>query len=672
MRIAFWAFVAGLVLAGAAFAQPAGRGAAPAGRGAFQGPQPAPPPGLLHAMFQDHAVLQRGEPIRVYGDAPAGTSVNVTLGTASASGTADSSGHWLATLPAMQAGGPYTLTATGGGKSETANDVLVGDVFLCTGQSNMAFGQSGAANAAADARGATDSQVRQLNIPTNASIAPLASFANRVNWTVESPDTVGRFSAACWYMVRDLKKTQNVPMGMVVAAWGGARIRNWISEPTLKRLGYFNDDLSTLDTYKSDPQAAMRMWGRQWESWYRGLKIAGPAPWEVNFDDSSWAISPNPGQAWALWHGDNPDGFIGQMWMRTTINLTAAQAAQAANLDLGSVNEEDETWVNGKDVGGTSFSNKAEHVVSPGILKEGRNVIVSNIFCSWRNCGFRGPDENRVLRLADGSSVVLNQPWRYKQMSDKDDIIAPMIPWGVTHGLTMDYNGMVSPIGAYNFKAAVWYQGESDLYFASRYRTNMAAMMGDWRALFRNTTLPFLIVQIPNYGEIPTKPTPSYWSDVREAQRLAVKDDKYAALTVNVDIGDPASLHPTNKQEAGRRLAIAARHIVYGEPVPPSGPEVTGAARNGDSVTIRFAGINGKLVGRSGVNGFELCGATQASCRWAAASISGNGVTLAKAGNATRVRYCWGDAPVCTLYDTSGLPAGPFEVPISGRKLAAR
>jgi len=668
MKIGSLAFVAGLVLTGAALAQPAGRGAAPAGgRGAFAGPQPAPPPGLLHAMFQDHAVLQRSQPIRIYGDAPAGTSVSVTLGAASAAGTADASGHWTATLPAMQAGGPYTLTATGGGKSETASDVLVGDVFLCTGQSNMALAQAAAANAALDARNATDGQVRLLNIANNGSTTPLATFANKVGWTVESPDTVPRFSASCWYMVRELKKTVNVPMGMVVAAWGGARIRNWISEPTLRRLGYHNDDLEILDTYKTDPQAAMRMWGRKWEAWWRSLKIPGTPPWEANFDDSSWEVSPNPGQAWALWHGDNPDGFIGQMWMRTSITLTAAQAAQAANLDLGSVNEEDETWINGKDVGGTSFSNKAEHVVPAGVLKEGRNVIVSNIFCSWRNCGFRGPDENRVLRLADGGSVVLNQPWRYRQMSDKDDIIAPMIPWGVTHGLTMDYNGMIAPIGAYNFKAAVWYQGESDLYFASHYRTNMAGMMGDWRAQFRNPTMPFLIVQIPNYGNIPAKPTANYWSDVREAQRLGVKDDKYAALTVNIDIGEATNLHPTNKQEVGRRLAIAARHVVYGEPIAPSGPEVAGAARSGDSVTVRFSGITGKLVGRSGVNGFELCGATQASCRWAAASISGSSVTLANAGNATRVRYCWGESPVCTLYDTSGLPAGPFETRIAGK-----
>ena len=253
-------------------------------------------------------------------------------------------------------------------------------------------------------------------------------------------------------------------------------------------------------------------------------------------------------------------------------------------------------------------------------------------------------------------------------MSDKDDIIAPMIPWGVTHGLTMDYNGMVAPIGAYNFKAAVWYQGESNIYFPEHYRTTMAAMMADWRAQFANPTMPFLIVQVPNYGAYSATPNASTgWSQVREAQRLGVKADPHAALSVLIDIGDPTSLHPTDKLDVGKRLSIAARHIVYGEAIPPSGPEVAAAVRNGSNVTVHFSGINGTLTSRSGVNGFELCGPKQASCRWAHADIKGNSIVLANAGNATRVRYCWGDSPVCTLYDTSGLPAGPFEQKITAK-----
>ena len=264
-------------------------------------------------MFQDHAVLQRGQPIKVYGNAASGTASSISLNGASANATADAGGHWTRHPAGDDGGRSYTLTATrrrGKTRDRQPGMCLVGDVFLCTGQSNMALAQSAAANAAADSRDATDSQIRQLNIGTTGSTTPLSNFATRVAWTVEAPDTVGRFSAACWYFVRELKKTVNVPMGMVVAAWGGARVRDWVSETGAARIGYFNDDLDMLDTYRTDQQAAMRAWGRKWEAWWKGLKIAGTPPWEANFDDSSWPVVPNAGTAWALWHGANPDGFI--------------------------------------------------------------------------------------------------------------------------------------------------------------------------------------------------------------------------------------------------------------------------------------------------------------------------------------------------------------------------
>jgi sialate O-acetylesterase len=194
------------------------------------------------------------------------------------------------------------------------------------------------------------------------------------------------------------------------------------------------------------------------------------------------------------------------------------------------------------------------------------------------------------------------------------------------------------------------------------YKRTLLAMMADWRRQFENPELPFLIVQLPNYGPIPTQPTASGWADIREAQRQAALEDKHAAITVNVDLGDPGNLHPTNKQDLGRRLAVAARHLVYGERIPPSGPAVAGVSRRGSDVVVKFRDVTGALSGRSGnPSGFELCGANQASCRWAESRIEGSTVVLSDAGNATRVRYCWGESPICTVLDGSGRPAGPFE-----------
>jgi sialate O-acetylesterase len=365
-----------------------------------------------------------------------------------------------------------------------------------------------------------------------------------------------------------------------------------------------------------------------------------------------------------LWNGTNPAGFIGQVWMRTTVTLTAAQASNAdASLDLGSVNQEDETWLNGTYLGASSFASHTRYPIAPGVLKPGVNVIATNIYCGWRDCGIRGPAEGRAIRFADGTSAPLAGPWRYQEVAD--GWIGPQLPWGSVHGITLDHNGMILPIGPYTFRAAVWYQGESDVNYANTYTPALLAMMGEWRRRFDSPELPFLLVQLPGYGAVPTQPTAAPWADLREAQRQASLADAKAAIAVTLDIGDPANLHPTNKREVGRRLAIAARHLIDGELVASSGPMVVGATRRGSYVVVSFRDVTGALtLGSASQSGFELCGATQASCRWTDARVEGSSIVLSNAGDATRVRYAWGGSPACPLVDGSGLPAGPFEVAI--------
>ena len=625
---------------------------------------PAAAQTLLHPMFADHAVLQRDQPIRIYGQARPGTEIRVQLGNAGATARAMAGGQWSGTLPAMPAGGPYSLQVSSGGETQLVNDVLVGDVFLCTGQSNMQLSVRRAANAEAEIAAATDGQVRELAVDRVASPVTLASFSTPVAWKVESPQTAGDFSASCFYFARELRKAAKVPIGLVTVAWGGTRDRGWVSEPGLRALGYYNDDLDMLALYRRDPDAASRRWDTVWEAWWRSH--ARDEPWKG--DTSPWPVAPESLGAWNDWPGLSlPDGegepgvgFVGQLWLSTHVNLTAAQAAQPATLELGRANEEEKSWVNGQGVGGSSQQPNAQHALPHGLLHAGDNSITLNIFCSWRNCGLTGPASTRVIRFAGGGSVALDQPWHYKPV---EALIAPQLPWGPMHGVGLQYNGMIAPIGPYGIKAAVWYQGESNIYFAQHYQATLAAMMADWRRQF-GAGLPFLIVQIPDYGPTPTQPAESLWSDVREAQRKTAEADAHSALVVTFDIGDPKVLHPTNKQEIGRRLSIAARHLIYGEKLAPSGARAVAAVRNGDSVAISFKDVTGSLTAYNGEpNAFELCDA--ASCRWARASLKDGQVVLAGAG--TRVRYCWGDSPICTLSDASGLPAGPFELPVGNK-----
>lgn len=235
-------------------------------------------------------------------------------------------------------------------------------------------------------------------------------------------------------------------------------------------------------------------------------------------------------------------------------------------------------------------------------------------------------------------------------------------------GLTTIYNAMIAPLGEYGFRGAVWYQGESNTGEADTYQGLLSGLISDWRRQF-GTGLAFLVVQLPNYGPQPVAPGESGWATVREAERQAVAHDGRAGLAVTIDVGDAHNLHPSNKQDVGRRLARAARPVIYGENIPPSGPVPRAATRAADLISVDFSDIDSGLVAYSHDTpiGFELCGAAVGSCRYAEARIRNSQVllTVPAGTRPSRVRYCWADSPVCTLFDRSGLPAGPFELPIS-------
>src|SRR5258706_3810732 len=297
---------------------------------------------LLHPMCADHAVLQRGQPIRIYGQVRPGTEVKVQMGNAAATTRAGAGGQWSADLPAMPAGGPYSLQVSGGGESQQVSDVLVGDVFLCTGQSNMQLSVRRAANAEAEIAAATDAEVRELAIERIASPETLTRFSTPVAWKVESPQTAGDFSASCFYFARELRKAVKVPIGLVTAAWGGTRDRGWVSEASLRALGFYNDDLDMLALYRRDPDAASHRWDAAWQAWWRSHARGEPRKAET----SAWLVAPQGLGAWNDWPGLSlPDGsaepgvgFVGQVWLSTHVSLTAAQAAQAATLELGRAN----------------------------------------------------------------------------------------------------------------------------------------------------------------------------------------------------------------------------------------------------------------------------------------------------------------------------------------------
>jgi sialate O-acetylesterase len=357
------------------------------------------------------------------------------------------------------------------------------------------------------------------------------------------------------------------------------------------------------------------------------------------------------------------------------VTLSAQQAQQQTVLSLGRVDEMDQTWINGRPIGSALAKSQpdTEPIILPGpgrayrlprgTLSAGENVIVVNVLDTYSLGGLIGPV---ALQLADGSSVSLDTEWRY-QIPPAGSEEPPRPPWDPTRGRTVLYNAMIAPLGHLSMRGVAWYQGESNTGTSASYQDLLARFMADWRSKF-GAELPFLIVQLANYGQPPTAPAESGWAEVREAQRLAVASDAHAGLAVAIDIGERYDIHPSNKQEVGRRLARAARRVVYGEHIAPSGPVALSARKNGTNVVVTFGDVADHLMTYSADApiGFELCTRDAGSCRYARAQIEGDRVVLdgAALAAATRVRYCWADSPVCTLFDTARLPAGPFQIEV--------
>jgi sialate O-acetylesterase len=639
---------------------------------------------LLHPLFQDHAVLQRDQPLQVWGSAAPGATVSVTFARQAITTRADASGRWRATLQPTPAGGPHEMAVRAGPAIQVVRDLQMGDVWLCSGQSNMELPVWRALDALSEIASATQPTIRLLTVPKAAAVTPQRTFQTPVSWTPASPDTVRDFSAACFYFARELQKTVNVPMGLIQSAWGGSRIEAWTSADALRTQGGMEPALEVLARYATDPAAANAQWGRQWQQWWatRAGAVAGDAPWQPGADGAGWQDAPAMLGAWERWGVPALSHYNGMVWYRTHVTLTAAQAGQGARLELGPVDETDMTWVNGVAVGSQYGPGEARsYPLPPGLLKAGANTVVINVLDTYGDGGLAGPAIAHAVHLDDGTRIALDAAWQYRAAPGAQ--APPLAPWHAATGMSTLYNGMIAPLGSYGLRGIVWYQGESITGDGAAYAARLRSLRDDWRSQF-GAALPVLVVQLAGYGLPPQAPVESGWAQVREAQRRVAAEDPHTGLALAIDIGDAYDIHPPNKQELGRRLARVARHVVYGDrTLAPSGPTARTASLAQGKVRVVFDGVTGSLVttGANGPIGFELCDADARHCGYADAVLEGREVVLDcmdcvepasgrhYRGAALRVRYCWADGPVCTLRDSSGAPAGPFELSLNAAEV---
>jgi sialate O-acetylesterase len=615
----------------------------------------------IDPMFSDHAVVQRGAAIDVRGTASPGERLTVSFADRTRAVRADKQGLWTAQFAALEAGGPYHLGVRGSDGSAAAGDIMIGDVWLCSGQSNMEFPLKSALNGEGEVAGASDPQLRLLKVPHNDQLAPQHSVDVNVSWKPAAPDSARDFSAACYFMVRSLKQSHGVAIGAIDSTWGGTAIHSWMDEASARATGG-GADVDLVRQYHANPEATVRGFAVRWSNWWRERSgdAVGAEPWHSS-DRLTWHAIPRM-TMWEQWGDPAFADYNGSMWARVRFTLTPEEAAQGATLHLGAIDDFDRTFVNGEPVGQTfRYDKPRDYPLAPGVLKAGANEVVVYILDTGGGGGFWGPADVLKLTLANGTEKPIGQGWEYSAVPAEIGT-PPLPPWDQYPGVTTLYNGMIAPLGDVHLKGVAWYQGEADVG-KEHYDQRLAMMMKSWRAQFGEPQLPFLIVGLAGYGQPLAAPAPSNWAALINEQRKAADADPHAALVSAIDIGERNDIHPVNKQEVARRLTLAAQALAYGKKSALT-PKVLSAVQTGSAVVVRF---DQPVVGFGGDSllGFELCAKNQASCRYADARVDGSTVVVSGDGKpATRVRYAWADFPIVNLYGSDRLPIPPFEVPI--------
>lgn len=611
----------------------------------------------LAAGYGDHMVLQRGTPILIAGKAAPKSDVTGTLGATSASATADAAGRFTLTFPARPASETgETLTLTDPAGSASWRDILIGDVWLCSGQSNMELSVGRALNTWNELRLSPDDGIRLAMVEKATAPVPREAFAKPLAWAAAAPATVEPFSAACYFMAKQLRADRKgVPLGLIHSNWGGSAARAWL-DPVSVRTLHGGAALAQLQLYQRDPMAAAEAFVPQWYEWWRA-NDQGREPWK-NPGMLAWKPVPRIG-FWNEWEGSGLDTDpTANVWLRQDFELTADQAKADGTLSIGAIDDLDLTWVNGQPVGYTfGWGVERRYKIPARFLKPGRNSVLIAANNMWDTGGFFAGAERLFFQPANGAPTPLGADWEYSVGAV--DGVPPRAPWDANAGIGVMHNQMVAPLGPMRLAGVAWYQGEADVG-QSDYDVKLRELFAGWRRQFGRQAR-MLVVQLADYGARTSKPGASGWAQLRQDQLDGVKADGNAALVTAIDIGEPTDIHPANKNDLGKRLALAAQDKPM--PMPLS------AVLAGETLTVSFAGVEGGLQAHGGPYplGVEVCGDTQESCRWVLPTIDGARMLIPVTGDgpATRVRHAWADAPVVNLYDARGLPVPGFELAVT-------
>jgi sialate O-acetylesterase len=622
-----------------------------------QGPPETPAKSLpfLSPIFGDNMVLQRGKPNTVWGWSEPGDQIHIEIAGKHAEGVAGIDRRWQVKIQPPAAGGPYTITIKGHQTIEVHN-VLVGDVWLCGGQSNMQLGLGSAKNGEEEVKAADFPQIRFF------PVAPHPAYRRTElvegTWKIPSPDTAAGVSAVAYYFARKVQKEIHIPIGLVVDALGGTPAEAWTSAEALRPLNDFDIPRAELEKMTA---AGAPEYGNYIMHWYdeydAGLKGNWAAP---DLDDSSWKLVDIPGGFAELGVPDMP----AVVWFRKEVVLPETASPGKSSIFLGSIERMDTVYINGQLVGASAWvENPRVYGIPDGVLKPGKNIIAIRVLKTKPQGGFLGKAEELHLTLADKSIVPLAGKWKGRLSLDARS--PQPLPLGYENWPVMPsvlYQGMLAPVSPLSITGVLWYQGEQNSDRGFQYRKILPVMIEDWRKLFGQGDFPFYIVSLPTFQHRRELPTDDTWAETRESQALTASRVRNSCLAVTIDTGDPDNLHPKDKQPVGERLALCALAKHYGKKVAYSGPTLARVQRLPGSIRLNFTHTDGGLIVKGPkLEEFAIAGEDR-KWYWADAQIKGNSVVVSSPSvpSPKEVRYAWQSNPAATLFNGAGLPAAPF------------
>ena len=625
---------------------------------------PAPSQVRLPRLIRDSMVLQRETKIKIWGWAAAGEKVTVKFIGKTYTTKTGVDGKWMTTLAPAKAGGPYTMQV-GASNKITLKDILVGDVWICSGQSNMVHQmQLHSIRYANEIAQANYPQIRHFWIPALTDLQDSHEDLPGGSWKAANPENVQQFSAVAYFFARKIYDRYKVPIGLINASVGGTPIEAWISEeglkefPSMMRTVQKNKDTAYIHDLNRQA-SAMNINRSHEQTGDRGL--TGSKPWyDTAYVPKEWRTINIPG----YWEDQGVKDLNGIVWYRREIDLPPAMAGTTATVFLGRIVDADVLYINGKQVGNTTYQYpQRRYHIPPGLLKTGKNIFVIKVSNTAGKGGFVSGKPYCIFLGKD--TIDLKGYWQYK-VGEVFPPAASMAPglFAAQNQPTALYNAMIAPLTNYTIRGILWYQGEANTDRAAAYAGLQAAQIKDWRRKWNQGTLPFLFVQLPNFMDVNYSPSESEWAQLRQAQlqTLAIPN---TGMAVTIDLGEWNDIHPDNKKDVGERLALVAQKIVYGEDIVYSGPLYKSALVDSNRMVISFTNTGSGLKANDDedLRAFAVAGADKKFV-WAKAIIKGDKVIVwsDEISHPLYVRYAWADNPEdANLYNKEGLPASPFQ-----------